>query len=88
MKTECKISKKEKRKIPRPAVIPVNRTSAASLKKELGGWLETRTVWNHDDWLKLLSDLRSKGYNDLIDTPKGQEAIGLYLEANRKTSSC
>lgn len=88
MKTESQTPKKGKRKITRPVSIPVNRLSAQSLKKELNSWLDGKTVWTHDDWLKLLSNLRSKGYNDLIDTPKGQEAIGLYLEANRELPSC
>lgn len=81
-------SRTERRTVAKPAGFPTNQTSAMSLKKELNGWLTTRTVWNHDDWLSLLADLRTKGYSDLIDTPKGQEAIGLYLEANKKCASC
>lgn len=76
----------EKRKIAKPSGFPTNQTCSSSLKKELGSWLGERTIWNHDDWLCLLSGLRLKGYSDLIDTPKGHEAIGLYLEANRKKS--
>ena len=85
MKTIEKFSKPAKRRILATAATPTNKISALSLKRELNNWLEKRDTWNHDDWLKLLSDLRTKGYNDLIDTPKGQEAIGLYLEAHKKT---
>lgn len=63
---------------------PWNRTGASNLKQELSTWLCNRTIWNHEDWTKLLSDLRTKGFSDLVDTPRGQDAIGLYLETHRK----
>lgn len=88
MRTEKNTCKSTKRTVTRTTNDPWNRTGANSLKKELGGWLNERTVWNHDDWQNLLSDLRTKGYSDLVDTPKGQDAIGLYLETNRKAGSC
>ena len=87
MKEDRMISKHDKRKVPKPAAVPTNRTSAEALRSELDLWLGARPSWNHDEWLNLLSDLRSKGYNDLIDTQKGQEAIGLYLETHRQHSS-
>lgn len=88
MKEDRMIPKHDKRRVPKPAaVVPTNRTSAAALRSELDLWLGGRLSWSHDDWLTLLSDLRSKGYNDLIDTQKGQEAIGLYLETHRQRSS-
>lgn len=87
MRTE-KTTRMDRRSITKSTTIPTNITSAKSLKKELDGWLGNRTVWNHDDWTNLLSDLRTRGYSDLIDTPKGQDSIGLYLETNRNTAKC
>lgn len=74
----------ERRRVTKNVAIPTTKTTATSLKKELDSWLCTRTYWNHDEWNTLLGDLRTKGYSDLIDTQKGQDAIGLYLETNRK----
>lgn len=86
MRTERSAVKGLRRRVIKKAPIPTNVTCADSLKKELDGWLSCRDLWNHDEWLTLLSDLRSKGYNDLIDTPKGRDAIGLYLETNKPRS--
>lgn len=77
-------TKTERRRIARPAEIKMPAPSAHALKSELNIWLEPRTCWNHEDWMNLLGDLREKGYTDLIDTPKGQELIGRYLELHRK----
>ena len=88
MRTEKLGTKLPRRRITSGSPIPVNRTSAESLKNELDGWLCSRTIWNHDDWEGLLADLRTKGFSDLIDTPKGQDAIGMYLETNKKNPSC
>lgn len=77
-----------KRTVSRSTTDSWNRTGPASLRGELDGWLSCRSIWNHDDWLKLLGDLRMKGYSDLVDTPRGQDAIGLYLETNRRNASC
>lgn len=82
------ITKLDRRRITKTPATPTNKVGGNNLKKELNAWLDNRTVWNHDDWLSLLSDLRTKGYSDLIDTPKGQDAIGLYLETNRRFPSC
>lgn len=81
------IIKGERRRITKTEAIPTNKTSADSLKTELDTWLCGKTIWNHNDWLSLLSDLRTKGFSDLIDTQKGRDAIGLYLETNRKNAS-
>ena len=88
MRTDKSTGKTTKRTVTKTTNDPWNRSGANSLKKELSGWLKTRTVWNHDDWQNLLADLRTKGYSDLVDTPRGQDAIGLYLETNRKCGSC
>ncbi|MFH0799107.1 MAG: hypothetical protein V2A66_02855 [Pseudomonadota bacterium] len=77
-----------RRRVMRTSSVPVNKTDAKTLKRELNTWLAGRTIWNHGDWEGLLGDLRTKGYSDLIDTPKGRDAIGLYLEKNKKPRSC
>jgi len=62
------------------------KTKAEKIKvpsKELKTWLKGRKVWNHPDWLDLLSALRTAGHS-LVDTAEGQVAIGAYLEANRE----
>lgn len=51
--------------------------------KELKAWLKGRKGWNHNDWLALLAELRTKGYSTLTDNQKGQESIGKFLEANK-----
>jgi hypothetical protein len=53
-------------------------------KKELNKWLKVHKNWDHDDWRKLLDDLKTKGYGDLISDQAGQDLVGLYLETNRK----
>ncbi|HPQ81051.1 MAG TPA: hypothetical protein PLZ86_04940 [bacterium] len=88
MRTQKTTGKTTKRTVTKATEDPWNRTGANSLKKELNGWLESRTIWNHEDWQSLIFDLRTKGYSDLVDTPKGQDAIGFYLETNRKGGSC
>lgn len=84
MRTEKVKTKTPRRIITKATNNPWNRTGANNLKEELNNWLASRTVWNHEDWTRLLADLRVKGYSDLVDTPRGQDAIGLYLETNRK----
>lgn len=80
-------TKTERRRVTKTAAVPTNK-KADALKKELNTWLCNRTVWNHEDWTNLLADLRGKGFSDLIETQKGQDAIGLYLESNKKYPSC
>ncbi len=80
-------SKFMRRKVAKCAEIPLKRNDAQALRKDLDGWLVGRTCWNHEDWLNLLGDLRQKGYSDLIETPKGQELMGLYLENNKGQAS-
>lgn len=81
-------SKLTRRKISGCSEVPIRNMSADALKQHLNDWLGDRTCWNHEDWSSLLNDLRAKGYSDLIDTPKGQEVIGRYLECNKKYASC
>jgi hypothetical protein len=35
-------------------------------KKELNKWLKTHKTWDHDDWLKLLDELKNKGFGNLV----------------------
>lgn len=88
MATEKVTTRSERRRVLRPEGVVVRSSSVDELKQDLNQWLEGRTVWNHDEWEGLLGDLRTKGYSDLIDTPKGQEVIGRYLENNKKYPSC
>jgi hypothetical protein len=52
-------------------------------KKELTKWLKVHKTWDHDDWLKLLDDLKAKGFGNLVSDQVGQDSVGLYLETNR-----
>ncbi|MGO9580635.1 MAG: hypothetical protein ACLP2P_14640 [Desulfobaccales bacterium] len=52
-------------------------------KRELNKWLKTHKTWDHDDWLKLLDNLKSKGFDNLVSDQAGQDSVGLYLETNR-----
>lgn len=88
MVNEKVTSKLNRRKIARCGEVPVKNMNVDALKDHLNGWLANRTCWNHEDWMGLIADLRDKGYSDLIDTPKGQEVVGKYLEHNKKCSSC
>jgi hypothetical protein len=51
--------------------------------KELNQWLTRRTYWDHNDWLSLLSVLRTQGYSEWTETQEGRTEIGQYLETNR-----
>lgn len=86
-KSTTKAAKVTRRTVTKTTSDPWNRSGPSSLRSELDKWLSYRTIWNHNDWTKLLSDLRTKGFCDLVDTPRGQDAIGLYLESNRKNPS-
>lgn len=57
---------------------------SARLAKVLDQWMKGRNSWNHQDWLDLLEDLRKKGVGELTHNQAGKEAIGMYLEQNRK----
>ena len=81
-------TKCERRHINRNPEIPVDRTEATALKQELDGWLTGRACWSHDEWTGLLGELSRKGYSDLIETPKGQELIGRYLEQKKNGGNC
>ena len=78
----------ERRRIVRNDSAPLDKNDATSLKQELDGWLTGRACWSHDEWTNLLTELSSKGYSDLIETPKGQELIGRYLEQNKTRGNC
>jgi hypothetical protein len=52
-------------------------------KKELNKWLKVHKTWDHDDWLKLLDDLKAKGFDNLVSNQAGQDSVGWYLETNR-----
>lgn len=54
-------------------------------KKELNAWLKSRASWNHEDWLALLAELGAAGFGTYTETAEGQNTIGMYLEANRKS---
>lgn len=51
--------------------------------KELKVWLKGRKAWNHNEWIALLTDLRSKGYSAITDVQEGRDSIGKFLETNR-----
>ena len=53
-------------------------------KRELNKWLKMHKTWDHDDWLKLLDNLKSKGFDNLVSNQAGQDSVGLYLETIRK----
>jgi hypothetical protein len=61
----------------------VSQLAPAFPKKELNKWLKAHQTWGHDDWLKLLDDLKGKGYGNLVGDQAGQDSVGLYLETNR-----
>lgn len=52
-------------------------------KRELNTWLRTNIEWNHEEWLALLEDLNTKGFEQWTSDQKGQEEIGIYLEEKR-----
>jgi len=52
-------------------------------KKELDKWLKAHKTWSHDDWLKLLDELKAKGYGKLVGNKAGRDSVGLYLETKR-----
>jgi hypothetical protein len=79
----------KKKTLPKPAGKPAIGKAAsgpapAFPKKELDKWLKAHKTWSHDDWLKLLDDLKSKGYGDLVCEKAGRDSVGLYLETNRR----
>lgn len=88
MTTDRITTRTERRRVSRCGEVPIRQNDAETLRRDLDGWLESRNCWSHEEWLSLLGDLRQKGYSDLIDTPKGQELIGRYLENNKKCGSC
>ena len=78
----------QKKTPPKPVGKPASGPAASGQvpafpKKELDKWLKAHKTWNHDDWLKLLDDLKAKGYGNLVGKKAGQDSVGLYLETNR-----
>lgn len=63
---------------------PAKKGKCRFPKKELKQWLKGRDGWNHDEWLALLADLRENGFAEHVDSWEGCNAVGAYLEANRK----
>lgn len=51
--------------------------------RELNQWLTNRNYWDHNDWLSLLSVLRTQGYAAWTESQEGRTQIGQYLETNR-----
>jgi hypothetical protein len=51
--------------------------------KELKAWLKGRKAWEHNEWIALIVDLRTKGYNAVTDVQEGRDSIGKFLDANR-----
>jgi hypothetical protein len=70
--------------VDKPARSPAaSHIAPAFPTKELNKWLKAHQTWGHDDWLKLLDDLKAKGYGNLVGDQAGQDSVGLYLETNR-----
>jgi hypothetical protein len=45
-------------------------------KRELNKWLKTHKTWGHYDWLKLLDDLKAKGFGNLVS----DQAVKIQLD--------
>jgi hypothetical protein len=61
--------------------------AASSLRfpmRELNSWLRCNLSWDHADWLLLMEELKSCGFQHWTDSDTGQDAIGLYLESKRQ----
>jgi len=69
------------KEVSKPATATVSKP--AFPVNELKTWLKGRKGWNHNDWLALLTDIRSKGYSSITDTQEGRDSIGKFLEANK-----
>ncbi len=46
-------------------------------------WVREHEVWNHDDWLFLLSKLAETGYADWTKKDQNKDVLGAYLESYR-----
>ena len=53
-------------------------------KRELNSWLKKNNSWDHGQWLALVNELSTKGFTDLLSNQEGLDAVGLYLESNKK----
>ena len=67
-----------------PAKKAPAKTTRKFPKKELNAFLRKNTEWDHNMWTGLLSELEEIGFGFLTETEEGRDAIGLYLETNRK----
>ena len=62
--------------IGKPAVGPAaSGPDPAFPKKELDKWLKAHKTWSHDDWLKLLGDLKAKGCGNLAGEKAGKSQL-------------
>lgn len=52
-------------------------------KRELNAWLRKHLSWDHQQWLTLVSDLKSQGFTNYTESQEGLDAIGLYLETKK-----
>jgi hypothetical protein len=52
-------------------------------KRELNTWLRKNFSWNHEEWLSLITNLKTQGFADLTSNQAGLDAIGLYLETKK-----
>ena len=52
-------------------------------KRELNAWLRKHLSWDHQQWLSLVSELKSMGFTNFTETQEGLDAIGLYLETKK-----
>ena len=55
-------------------------------KRELNTWLRKHLTWNHDEWLELITELKTQGFDELTSTQEGLDAIGLYLETKKASA--
>ena len=52
-------------------------------KRELNAWLRKHLSWDHQEWLDLVTDLRTQGFTNYTESQDGLDSIGLYLETKK-----
>ena len=55
-------------------------------KRELNTWLRTHLSWDHQQWLTLIEELSTEGFQDWTEDQSGIDAIGLYLETKKASA--
>ena len=55
-------------------------------KRELNTWLRKHLTWNHEEWLELVDELKTQGFDELTSSQEGLDAIGLYLETKKASA--